>query len=104
MPSTTYDDLDVTVEAHVAWIRLDRPAAQHSLTTAMAGELHDAIAWAASDGDIRAIVLGGTEGRFCTGPICVASPGMRAMSDDSGVSRDGYMLPSESSLRHRSQL
>lgn len=51
----------------VAWIRLDRPSAQHSLTAEMAAELRDISAWAATDESVRTIVLGGTGGLFCTG-------------------------------------
>lgn len=51
----------------VAWITLDRPDAQHSLTTEMADELRSVTKWAGSTDDVRTIVLTGTDGMFCTG-------------------------------------
>lgn len=51
----------------VAWIRLDRPEAQHSLTPEMATELRMVTDWAGDAEGVRAIVVGGTAGTFCTG-------------------------------------
>lgn len=51
----------------VAYLTMDRPAAQHSLTVEMAGELRDVTEWVSQHESCRAIVLTGSEGTFCTG-------------------------------------
>lgn len=51
----------------VAYLVLDRPGAQHSLTTDMAAELQSVAAWAAETDAVRSIVLTGSKGLFCTG-------------------------------------
>lgn len=48
-------------------IRLNRPQARNALTLAMVRELRQALAWAESRPDARAVVLRGNGGHFCAG-------------------------------------
>ncbi len=57
----------VTHRDDIAWIAIDRPDAQNALTVEAAAELRDVTGWAGTLEDIRAIVITGNGGMFCTG-------------------------------------
>ncbi len=53
--------------AGVLEIRLNRPESRNALSLAMVGELRAALAWAESQPGMRAVVLRGNGGHFCSG-------------------------------------
>ncbi|HEY1776396.1 MAG TPA: enoyl-CoA hydratase family protein [Solirubrobacteraceae bacterium] len=61
------DGLGVEVADHVATLTLDRPAQKNPLTFELYAALRDFFDAVAQDADIRAIVLTGAEGNFCSG-------------------------------------
>src|SRR5262249_23059046 len=60
-------DLEVTNEAGVRWIALNRPESKNGLTDAVNGALIEALDGAAADKAIRCVVLTGKGGNFCSG-------------------------------------
>ena len=62
-----YEALDVSVDAGVATVLLNRPQKQNALNMAMWGELIDCFASASSDPTVRAAILAGSGGHFCSG-------------------------------------
>ncbi len=53
--------------AGVLEIRLNRPESRNALSLAMVGELRAALAWAEAQPGMRAVVLRGNGGHFCSG-------------------------------------
>lgn len=53
--------------AGVLEIRLNRPESRNALSLAMVGELREALAWAEAQPGMRAVVLRGNGGHFCSG-------------------------------------
>ena len=51
----------------VARLTLDSPHNRNALSTALVQQLHDGLAEAAADPDVRCVVLGHTGGTFCAG-------------------------------------
>jgi len=51
----------------VARLTLDSPHNRNALSTALVQQLHDGLAAAAADSDVRCVVLGHTGGTFCAG-------------------------------------
>jgi enoyl-CoA hydratase/carnithine racemase len=74
------------MESGVATLTLDRPEARNALTPQLIDELLRAIGEIAAAGDIRAVVLRGTGGSFCSGYDLnhLTSPG----TDEAGRERD----------------
>jgi enoyl-CoA hydratase len=64
----SYETLQVSLEAHVAVIRLNRPDKANAMNLAMWHEMRTAFEWADSTPDVRAVVLEG-EGKLFTSGI-----------------------------------
>lgn len=60
-------EVEVTSEAGVRWITLNRPESKNGLTDAVNGALIEAFDGAAADAAIRCVVLTGAGGNFCSG-------------------------------------
>lgn len=60
-------DVEVTNEAGVRWIALDRPQSKNGLTDTVNGALIEALDGAAADKAIRCVVVTGKGGNFCSG-------------------------------------
>lgn len=56
-----------SVEGRVARLTLDSPENRNALSTALVDQLHQGLTDAATDGGVRAVVLGHTGGTFCAG-------------------------------------
>lgn len=67
MPEKTDGAVLYDVTSHVATITFNRPDAMNSLTAETRAHLKDALHAAASDSDVRAVVLTGTGKAFCVG-------------------------------------
>jgi len=67
MSESSAPDLQVEDHAAVRLIRLVRPSAKNALTLATVAELDEALARADATASIRAVVLAGTPGAFCSG-------------------------------------
>ncbi|MFI0961283.1 enoyl-CoA hydratase/isomerase family protein [Streptomyces sp. NPDC021080] len=68
------------------WLTLNRPERRNALTPELVGELADEVAAAGSDPAVRAVVLTGAGGAFCSGGdlaalSAVAEGGARAVTD-----------------------
>ncbi len=63
----TYESIEFAVDQAVATLRLNRPQALNSFTTAMHGEVRDALTQAAEDKAIRAVLITGNGRGFCAG-------------------------------------
>jgi enoyl-CoA hydratase/carnithine racemase len=59
--------IDLTVDAGIATLTLNRPDKRNAITDAMRTELIDALEQVAADGTIRALVLTGAGKGFCAG-------------------------------------
>lgn len=59
--------ITLAVDDGVGTITIDRPEKKNAITYAMLGELGEAFESAASDPDVRAVVLTGVPGSFCAG-------------------------------------
>lgn len=57
----------VSGESPIRVLQLNRPASKNSLDVELVGALGDALDAARADPDVRAIVLGGSGGAFCSG-------------------------------------
>lgn len=55
------------VDGHVARLTLDSPQNRNAMSARLVGQLHDGLRRAATDTDVRAVVLGHTGGTFCAG-------------------------------------
>jgi enoyl-CoA hydratase/carnithine racemase len=60
-------DVEVTNEAGVSWIALNRPESKNGLTDAVNGAIIEALDGAAADKAIRCVVITGKNGNFCSG-------------------------------------
>ncbi|HEX9105245.1 MAG TPA: enoyl-CoA hydratase [Polyangia bacterium] len=60
-------DVEVTNEAAVRWIALNRPESKNGLTDAVNAALIEALDGAAADKAIRCVVVTGRNGNFCSG-------------------------------------
>lgn len=60
-------DIEYTVDEHVATITLNRPERRNAFTTAMVDAWADALVAAAADEQVRAVVVTGAGGAFCSG-------------------------------------
>lgn len=60
-------DVEVTNEAGVRWIALNRPESKNGLTDEVNGAIIDALDGAAADKAIRCVVVTGKNGNFCSG-------------------------------------
>jgi 2-(1,2-epoxy-1,2-dihydrophenyl)acetyl-CoA isomerase len=60
-------DVEVTNEAGVRWIALNRPESKNGLTDAVNQQLIDALDGAAADKATRCVVVTGKGGNFCSG-------------------------------------
>lgn len=67
MPEASAPDLQVEEHGAVRLLRLARPAAKNALTLSTIEQLDAALANAAETRSVRAIVLAGTKGAFCSG-------------------------------------
>lgn len=65
-------DIEASVAGHIATITLNRPQQLNALTLSMLTGLHDAVWEAASNEEVRAIVLTGAGRGFCAGTDLVA--------------------------------
>lgn len=63
----TYESLRWEVADQVATITLDRPEKKNAMSWVMFGEIKDAFEQAATDDEVRCVVLTGAGGAFCTG-------------------------------------
>src|SRR2546423_837434 len=71
----------------VATLTLNRPARKNALNPALVGALHEAVIEVARDATIRAVVLTGAGGAFCSGADLKARLSGEA-SEDVGASLD----------------
>ncbi|HXU72192.1 MAG TPA: enoyl-CoA hydratase [Polyangia bacterium] len=60
-------DVEVTNEAGVCWIALNRPESKNGLTDAVNASIIEALDGAAADKAIRCVVITGKNGNFCSG-------------------------------------
>lgn len=67
MSESSASDLQVEERGAVRLIRLSRPAAKNALSLATIAELDQALAEAGSAREVRAVVLAGVKGAFCSG-------------------------------------
>jgi 2-(1,2-epoxy-1,2-dihydrophenyl)acetyl-CoA isomerase len=76
-------DVEVTNEAGVRWIALNRPESKNGLTDAVNGAIIEALDCAAADKTIRCVVVTGKGGNFCSGLDlkAMASGGMGAFDN-----------------------
>lgn len=80
------------VDGAVAWITLNRPQAGNAITPAQRDRVVALLEQAGRDASVRAVVLGATGTRFCTGADLrggVASSGPPVMGDTARLIRDG---------------
>jgi enoyl-CoA hydratase/carnithine racemase len=62
------DELLYAVEAHVAWVTINRPEARNALSRVVRERLLDAFRRAEADADVRVVVITGTGNKaFCAG-------------------------------------
>lgn len=54
-------------EGAIAWVTLDRPARLNAISTQLAADLHTVLVQAASDDEVRVIILTGNGRAFCAG-------------------------------------
>jgi 2-(1,2-epoxy-1,2-dihydrophenyl)acetyl-CoA isomerase len=59
--------LDYEVRAGVAWLTMNRPQARNAINARLRAALAAAVRRAERDGEVRAVVLTGAEGAFCSG-------------------------------------
>jgi enoyl-CoA hydratase/carnithine racemase len=64
---STPEPVRVRDEERVRWIVLDRPESKNGLTIEINAKIRAAVAEAAERPDLRAVVLTGTQGNFCSG-------------------------------------
>lgn len=76
-------DVEVTNEAGVRWIALNRPDSKNGLTDAVNAALIEALDGAASERAIRCVVVTGAGGNFCSGLDLksIASGGLSGMEE-----------------------
>ena len=76
-------DVEVTNEAGVRWIALNRPESKNGLTDAVNAALIEALDGAAADKAIRCVVVTGKNGNFCSGLDlkAMAAGGMSGMDN-----------------------
>ena len=67
METPTYETLLFTVETHVATVTLNRPDVRNALNRQAYDELEQAFRHASADGDIRCVIVTGTDPAFCSG-------------------------------------
>jgi isohexenylglutaconyl-CoA hydratase len=67
MGAPAFETLAVRAEGGVLHVTLDRPAARNAMSLRMVDELLAALHGAEAAGDVRAIVLRGAGGHFCSG-------------------------------------
>jgi enoyl-CoA hydratase/carnithine racemase len=60
-------DIEYAVDEYVATITLNRPDRKNAFTTAMVDAWADALVAASADEDVRAVVVAGAGGAFCSG-------------------------------------
>lgn len=60
-------DLEYSVSAHIATIRLNRPERKNAFTLEMVDQWAEALRSAENDRDVRVVVLAGTGDAFCAG-------------------------------------
>jgi 2-(1,2-epoxy-1,2-dihydrophenyl)acetyl-CoA isomerase len=65
--SSDTDQILVTLENRVATITLNRPEARNALSPELTGGLRRAIAWAAEESEVGALLLTGAGAAFCSG-------------------------------------
>ncbi len=67
MPERAYETLDVTLEARVLCLSLNRPQVLNALSPLLLEELQRALSVEAADPEARAVLLTGTGRGFCSG-------------------------------------
>lgn len=67
MPAPELETVELEARDRVAWITLNRPEAMNAVTPDSGVELAAAVEWAATDQDIRALVITGAGRGFCSG-------------------------------------
>src|SRR6478735_4236702 len=67
MSTTNAPEVIVQDQAAVRLIRLERPSSKNALTPAVIEQMHEGLAGARSLPEIRAVVLAGVPGAFCSG-------------------------------------
>jgi len=81
------ESLLVRREKGVAWLTLNRPASKNALDAALVQALAERIESLAADAEVRAMVLSGAGGAFCSGADLKA-----VMADPSAMNRVGEAL------------
>ena len=74
--SSEYECISYVVSEHILTITLNRPEKKNTMTFLGGDELHDAIARADADDDVRAVILTGAGDYFCAGVDLASAEGM----------------------------
>jgi len=99
---TLDETVTVTAGGHAAYITLNRPDKLNALSAELADRLCAALAWAASDDDVKVVELSGAGRAFSAGPDLgeevaegppTADPWHRELSQDVAVTLDLWRLP-----------
>lgn len=89
-----YENIQVQVDGGVAQVMLDRPKTLNSFTAAMHAELREALEHAASDPQVRAVLLTGSGRGFCAGQdLNDRTPTADGVAVDLGDSVERYYNP-----------
>jgi 2-(1,2-epoxy-1,2-dihydrophenyl)acetyl-CoA isomerase len=94
----------VSQEGAVRFLTLNRPAALNAFTTALLSQLREALADAARDESVRAVLITGSGRGFCAGqdlsdPMISPEFGENAQPKDIGHLLDQYYIPMALQLR-----
>ena len=92
----SYDNIAFNIDQGVAQLTLNRPDSLNSFTTAMHGEVREALTQAAQDSGVRAVLITGKGRGFCAGQDLsdrAVAPGKDGEIPDLGYSIETYYNP-----------
>ncbi|WP_433239470.1 enoyl-CoA hydratase/isomerase family protein [Streptosporangium sp. CA-135522] len=79
------DGFELSVDRHVATLRINRPGKRNAMSVAMWRALPGVLAPLAGDPGVRVLVLTGAGGTFCSGADISEIAGLSAAGDDTGL-------------------
>ncbi|MFF5207260.1 enoyl-CoA hydratase/isomerase family protein [Streptosporangium sp. NPDC000396] len=79
------DGFDLSIDDHVATLRINRPGKRNAMSVAMWRALPGLLAPLAGDPGVRVLVLTGAGGTFCSGADISEVAGLSAEGDDTGL-------------------
>ncbi|GAA3104633.1 enoyl-CoA hydratase/isomerase family protein [Streptosporangium carneum] len=79
------DGFELSVDDHVATLRIDRPGKRNAMSAAMWRALPGIVAPLAADRAVRVLVLTGAGGTFCSGADISEIAGLSEGGDDTGL-------------------